>query len=196
MMPAIPVSTIGALGLGEPIVLADVTTLKHAPAIIQIMPQGFAWNYEAGFRMRRLVDAIALCFGRLDWHGRHLADQVDPHTATLGLLDWERVLKLEPGTLTLAQRRDAVLAKLRARGGQSIPYWKAFLENLGYTNVSIETLEDRFRCGNKIRKRLQSNAWALAIKINATSIPALDDSMKAKVGEAAEATLYVQFNLT
>jgi len=195
-MPAVVVTVDAVIDVGLPDVAADVVTLRYREALVQHLPTGLAWVFEEDTAMGRLVTGVAKCFGRIDVFERAVVRQLDPRTADFGLVDWERVLRLDLAGLTLAQKRTKVMAAVRARGGQSIPYWTAFLEGLGYENVVVESLEDRFRCGDRIRKRLQGHAWAYTIKISANSIPDLDEQMMASVKKAAKTTTIVHFELT
>lgn len=55
-------------------------------------------------------------------------------TATWGLEDDEKVYRLTPSpTATLEERRAAILANERSRGGSRLPRLKAVLESYGYT---------------------------------------------------------------
>lgn len=63
-----------------------------------------------------------------------------PHSCNTTISDWERVCGLTPeSTDTLQMRQTRVLAKLRERGGLSIPFFTALAKDFGYT-VTIEEL--------------------------------------------------------
>lgn len=164
--------------------------------LIQHMPPGKAWSVFGETVLNALLTGLARCFGRINVLERLVIRQFDPMTATFGLADWERVLALDGGEMDLADRRAAVISAVRARGGQSIPYWMELLKSFGYSNVEITPLENRFRCGDRIRKRIQNNYWAFAFRISADSIPNLDEAMMARVRGGVRATVYVDFNLT
>lgn len=176
--------------------LVDVLSERHLQPLVQLMPQGVAWNYRPGSRLLDLLRGVARTFGRVDVGYRSLPRQLDPHTVTWAIADWERLLEISGGDLTLAERRLKVLAALRARGGQSGPYFREQLETLGYTNVVITRLGNPFRCGDRIRKRLQGAGWMYTFLISADSIPTLDEEMMAAIRDGLRASVIVHFNLT
>jgi len=175
---------------------AEQLEQRDLEPIIQHMPSGAAWSMVPGRVLFDLLAGVARCFGRINVIERLMVRQLDPMVATYGVNDWERLYALAPGGMDIGARRAAIIAAIRARGGQSIPYWTALLESFGYTNVVVTPLENRFRCGDRIRKRLQSNYWAFAFRISADSIPELDDAMMARVRRGVRATVYIDFVLT
>lgn len=57
-----------------------------------------------------------------------------PYTALLNITDWERICGLSAtDTTTLQERRNAVVAKLRAIGGLSRAYFIKLAADMGYT---------------------------------------------------------------
>jgi len=75
-----------------------------------------------------------------------LLQEMFPDVAYSTLADWERVCGLTPATDdTLQKRRDAVVQKLRERGGLSRSYFIALASALGWT-ITIEELIP-FMCG-------------------------------------------------
>jgi uncharacterized protein YmfQ (DUF2313 family) len=63
-----------------------------------------------------------------------------PESCDSTIEDWERVCGLIPATGDLLQTRQLrVIARLRERGGLSLPYFAALAETMGYT-VTIEEL--------------------------------------------------------
>lgn len=196
-MPAVDIPIDIELALGPSTIDAEVLTERDLVPLIQHFPPGWAWVWERGSNLWNLARGVAQTFGRVDALERGLVRQLDPATADFGLEDWERVVGLVAGELELGveARRAAVLARLRARGGQTIAYWIAFLQNLGYHNVQVTPLAHRFRCGSRIRHRLQRHAWVYALQIEADSIPGLDDSMMAAVRQGMRAIVYLRFVL-
>jgi uncharacterized protein YmfQ (DUF2313 family) len=175
---------------------SEIITEDDFDAIVQHFPLGFAWVWAKGSNLWNLARGMAKNFGRVDTIERAVVRQLDPNTADFGLETWEGILGLDRGDLTDEERRTAIIAALRARGGQSITYWTELLESLGYENVVITPLSNYFRMGDRIRKRLQGAEWAYAFKISADSIPAFDDAMIEAVLASKRATTYVCFDLT
>lgn len=182
------------IDLHDPVVV--VMSERHLPALIQLMPQGVAWNYKAGSRLRELLRGVARTFGLVDVGYRSIIRQLDPNTVTFAVSDWERLLGISAGDLTLEERRVKILAALRTRGGQSGPYFKSVLEALGYQNIVITRLGNPFRSGDRIRKRLQGSGWRYTFKISADSIPSLDEEMMAAIRAGLRATTIVHFDLS
>lgn len=93
-----------------------------------LLPKGAAWLAEQGSTLHNLFFALALEFARLDGRSFDLQNEADPRTTLECVTDWERVLGL-PDTCdgklpeTLQQRRNAILSKLTATGGQSRQYF-------------------------------------------------------------------------
>ncbi len=103
-----------------------------------LLPRGLAWTCEPGGILDGLMAAIADGLARLHGAAAALIAEVDPRTSTALLADWERVTGLAAGDLTVAQRRTAVLAQLRATGGQSPAYFVSVAAGLGYTITITE----------------------------------------------------------
>jgi len=153
----------------------------------QLLPPGPAFPRDEDTTFNRLLGAIAEEFGRFDVRVERLPEEADPRTALELLPDWERVAGLPDvctGTIatTVPERRAAIVAKITARGGQSLAYLTSLAANLGYAVVISEyrPLRARFRAGS----RCHSVDWAFAFKVEvlaADAIPsgALTDSARA-----------------
>lgn len=153
----------------------------------QLLPPGPAFPRDEDTTFNRLLGAIAEEFGRFDARVERLPEEADPRTALELLPDWERVAGLPDvctGTIatTVPERRAAIVAKITARGGQSLAYLTSLAANLGYAVVISEyrPLRARFRAGS----RCHSVDWAFAFKVEvlaADAIPsgALTDTARA-----------------
>ena len=113
-----------------------------------LLPQGAAWPRDGDAVLTAL---LAEELARVDARALKLIEEADPRTADELLEDWERVTGLpDPCTEglanTLQERRAAVVAKLTLRGGQSIAFFLAVAESLGYDGVSVEEFRP-FVCG-------------------------------------------------
>jgi len=80
-----------------------------------------------------------------------LLEEFFPNTATETLSEWESAWGLDDWSAhTQAERRARLVAKVGARGGQSIDYFYTIAENLGYnrapstTDPHIEIIEDLY----------------------------------------------------
>ncbi len=194
-MPAVNIDVEATLSLSagnRNNVAVEQLDQRDKQPLIQHMPPGDAWRVLARSTViHSIMCGIATCFGRVGVIERLMIRQADPATATIGLENWENILDIDGVGLTLEERRANIIAALRARGGQSIPYWEQLLEDLGYTNV-VTPLENRFRMGDQLRKRLQGNGFAYAFQITMDSQGAAKDAYtKALIEDALRATVYV-----
>ena len=114
----------------------DASAYTHA--LLAKLPLGEVWPRTMGDDIYKTIRALAGVVAR--WAARVamflLREAFPPHSSLL-LPDWERVLGLpEPcitAPQTLAERRQAVLEKLRRRpGGQSRAYYIELARRLGY----------------------------------------------------------------
>lgn len=121
----------------------------YAGALATLMPRGRVWPEAGGRVWSELTAALAAELRRLDARALKVLDEADARTTTEGLGDWERVLGLPddcaPALQSIAERREAVVALLRAEGGASRAYFIGLAAALGF---AITITEHRpFRCG-------------------------------------------------
>ena len=71
--------------------------------------------------------------------GASLLDEMYPDTCRATLPDWERVYGLPDPCITesqsITERRASLVAKVRAIGGLSLPYFRKIAADLGYSDV-------------------------------------------------------------
>lgn len=108
-----------------------------------LLPPGRAFTREPDAVLTAVLAALAEEFGRLDARVVQLLEELDPRTTTELLADWERVAGLPNpcivDTQATAERRDALLARLTNRGGQSRQYFIDVMAALGYVITITET---------------------------------------------------------
>ncbi|WP_274571547.1 YmfQ family protein [Neisseria leonii] len=95
---------------------------------------------------------------------------MDPRTAGDALPDWERLLGLNGSGQSYPQRRAAVLAKINATGGLSIPYFIRLAEAAGY-RIRIEEPQP-FRAGqNRAGDRIapEDIIWTWRVHVQGSS---------------------------
>lgn len=113
---------------------------RHLQAL---MPLGRAWSREDDATLSQLLAGFATALARNHNRGVDLINEADPRTTLELLPDWERVCGLPDNCTaageTVQERRAVVVAKVTARGGQSIAYFSALAERLGY----VVTVEER-----------------------------------------------------
>ena len=134
-----------------------------------LLPKGRIWPRDAEAVLTKLLSSWADELARVDVRADDLLDELDPDTAFEMLTDFERVSDLPDkcvyGEETIAQRREAILAKLTSRGGQTPAYFIALAARLGY-EIEIEEFRP-FRAGSGAGERAYSTDWAHAWRVNA-----------------------------
>jgi uncharacterized protein YmfQ (DUF2313 family) len=141
----------------------------YASLLKALLPQGVAWAKDNASRLNDLVFGLAEEFARLDSRANTLLTELDPRETTELLYDWERVLGLPdncsgivPDTLT--ERRNAIVTKLNAIGGQSSQY---FIDLAAAAGFQITVTEFRpFVTGSDAGTPLYGEAWAYAWQVN------------------------------
>ncbi len=103
----------------------------------KLAPQGLAWSTEEGSNWVKLLSAIAREFARVDAMANLLVDESFPDTTLLLLPNWERVAGLPDDCSELGDtiqiRRQALLAKIIARGGATKQYLIDVAATFGFT---------------------------------------------------------------
>lgn len=124
---------------------------RYREQLKALLPPGLAFPRESGTVLDALLDSMAQELARIDARGEVLFEEAIPLTTFELLADWERVAGLPDncsGLLagTIQGRRNDLVSKLNARGGQSIAYFIAVARALGFY-ISIRELRP-FRIGS------------------------------------------------
>lgn len=113
----------------------------YKKTMVKLCPEGSLWPTEDTSTWVTLLEALAQEYARTDSSSVELATESFPDTTSTLLPNWERVMGLpdifSDPTASEDERRDTVLAKIRARGGQSADYLSELIDTMGYVN-SIE----------------------------------------------------------
>lgn len=122
----------------------DLTAADYAEALSQLLPPGIVWPARDS-ALRDVIDGLAPTAGRVHARAAALLDEAFPATTLELLPEWEASLSLpdecgDPAAQTIQERRAAVVARLVARGGQSIPYFIEVAAALGFT-ITIEEFQ-------------------------------------------------------
>lgn len=118
-----------------------LTPVEYGQHLRGLLPRGHAWTERKGSTLEALAEGMGEEFAAADDRLGHLRDEVDPFLTLELLPEWERVLGLPDPcvtrTLTTAERRAAVVARLGEIGGQSRAFYQALAAALGFPDVQI-----------------------------------------------------------
>lgn len=132
--------------------------------LLQLLPQGRAWDKDEGSNINSLIEGLAQEFARLDDYAFDFLDEVNPATTTQLLENWEAAtgsgeLCNQGLNASFEERRAAVIAQLVATGGASIGYFQQIALALGYpisvTDKLLPFLAGQGRAGD----RCQDDSW-------------------------------------
>lgn len=108
----------------------------------RLLPRGRVWHRGWGTIQAEHLLTLMPTWSRLGARANDLLADAFPCTTNDLLPEWEATLGLpDPctGPLdTIQERVAAVCTKFSARGGQSVAYFIAIAESLGYENVTID----------------------------------------------------------
>ena len=118
---------------------------RYASQLMALLPPGWAWTRDTGSDMHLFMKGLAAEPARIHERIEDLLDEMDPSKTVELLTEWETVWGLpDPctGQLdTLGDRRAALLARVRAVGGQSPGFFIRLAESLGYTITIDENVD-------------------------------------------------------
>ncbi len=143
---------------------------SYREQIIKLLPQGMAWNTDPSSNFYKVIDAMAQEFARVDAMCTLLVDESFPDTTLQLLPNWERVAGLpdecsELGD-TIQVRRMNLLAKIAARGGQTIAYFIEVALKMGFTITISEY--NPFRVDySAVEDGLNDEDWQFAFLVSA-----------------------------
>lgn len=130
----------------------------------RLFPQGKLFKFFDGSNQDKLVAGIADELARIDDRGDKILQESDPRTTEELLPEWEEMLGLpdECGSnaVTVQDRRNQILQKLKLLGGQSKALYVELAQQLGY-DVSIEDVIEYqpFVAGSRAGDRLTNGPW-------------------------------------
>lgn len=125
---------------------ASLNADDFAEAIFGLLPTGLAWSRDSDSYMSAFVHGVADGFAYIHAQAYQLSEiETDPRTTSAMLADWENTYGLPdpcvtlqlaeevpPGVQTTEQRRNALVQRITAKGGQSIAYYTGVAAALGY----------------------------------------------------------------
>ena len=138
------------------------------------LPRGAAWSRDPDGTWTRVLDASAQELTRIDCRGAALFNEALPDTTQELLEDWERVLGLPDECLprddSIESRREAVLAKLRAQGGQNAAYYLELAAWLGFAGGRIQEFLP-FTCNSVCTDSLYTDPWRYVWIVEVPQLP-------------------------
>lgn len=151
----------------------DEAAIAGTTAVIeQLRPAGMLWSPRASGPLRELREAFAVADIEFRESVRALLDdEADPTSTNALLPEWERWLGLPDPELpadpppTVTERRIAIIAKLRAIGGQSPHYFVAVAAQMGYA-IEIEEFEPSM-IDDEIDVDIREEEWAFTWAVHA-----------------------------
>jgi len=150
-----------------------MTPASYLQQLLALLPRGAAWPLKQTSKLTALMQPQADELALVDQACDRLMVELDAGSATELLPEWEAVTGLpgtcQPLTNNFTDRRKAAKAKLRERGGQSIPYFVAIAESLGYY-IEIEETKP-FAIGASIGEKLWGGLRVIPLTIGQTIGP-------------------------
>ena len=140
---------------------------KQKKIISRFFPDGLAWEkVKESF----LIDGIAWEFSRVSDSIVELQNEIFPQTTVAMITDFETMLDLDNSSLTIDERRLAVIEKLSVKGSMKVSDFNSAASKLGFT---IELyFQYPFRVGiNRIGDRLYTLEWQYFIFIEVFTTP-------------------------
>jgi uncharacterized protein YmfQ (DUF2313 family) len=137
--------------------------------IENLLPVGPAYPRLAGTTQTALLEALAGSESIVQTASVNLLSDVFPATTIDFTNEWMESVGLpDPcwsGTPTIEQIQNAIVARLVAQGGASIPYLEHFCATLGFPDTTF-TEFGTFGAGSTAGSRCNGRAWAYALEVN------------------------------
>lgn len=151
--------------MSAPYYLAD----DYRSALQALLPRGRVWPRSLDATQSKAIAGLAPTCERLNSRANYLIVDAFPGTTLELLPDWESSVGL-PDTCastaaTVDDRHSAVVSRISASGGQSVPYFIGIAKALGYTITITQFVP--FRFGQRFGMPLCGNDWAFAWQVNA-----------------------------
>lgn len=132
-------------------------------------------------KLSAVIEAEANALSISDGRSDEVHSTIYPDTGA-GLADWERTLALPDPCLkgvtqTTEQRVQAVVSKLRNRGGQSRPFFIALAKSLGY-DVTISTFRPARAGFARAGDPINGGDWSFAWRVNVPAVPLETDPVR------------------
>jgi uncharacterized protein YmfQ (DUF2313 family) len=143
-----------------------VSADSYLRVLAALIPRGLPWPRDPRSVLQRLLGTWADELDRADERAADLLGESDPRGARETIGDWERAFGL-PDTCSgatdgssLSQRRQQLVARVTAPGGQSPAHFVALAASLGHTATVVEYRPHTV--GDSVSAPLTDAAWASA----------------------------------
>ena len=138
-------------------------------ALLGLLPRGRVWPKELSSVQAQAMSCYAPTFTRISDSALYLLEDLFPASTINFLPEWEATLGLPDPCVgvspTFQARRRQVVARFSSSGGQSIQFFEAFAQGLGYA-VTV-TQYAPFRCGQSVcGQQLGGEDWFFTWAIN------------------------------
>jgi uncharacterized protein YmfQ (DUF2313 family) len=142
----------------------------RAQMFARLLPPGPIWNGDQGglaTTLPSLVQALADDAGQVQNDSDALLEDFFPDTTSRMAPDWERVLKLSAGTLTIEQRRQQIISRLRGYGDPNVPNLQAAADAWERNAVVVSVPFHLFKMGSgAMGDPLYGDQWAFTCMIS------------------------------
>lgn len=156
-------------------------------ALQALLPRGKVWSRDPEAEITQSLSGLAPVYERQTARANNLLVDAFPLTTIELLPEWEATLGLPDPCAglspTLAARRAQVVARVTAKGGQSVAYFIAFALSLGYTVTVTQFIPARagiLRAGQALRGAAWAHAWQINAPLNTVT------QMRVGIGKAGE----------
>lgn len=137
--------------------------------LLQLLPQGVAWNKDEGSTLSNLAAGQAAELARAEEFLLNVLTEINPYTTTQLIDEWaEIVLNTDGCNLELTtqdEKKAAVIAKLRSTGGSDKIYFQEVAKAAGFL-TSISDGFEQFRAGSsRVGDRVLVDGFELTIEV-------------------------------
>lgn len=150
----------------------NYSAADFADVILALLPQGLIWPRDPDSVLAQAVNCLSPAWARHTLANNNLLVDAFPATAAQLLTEWEETLGLPDPCAgeapTLQQRQAQVVARLANSGGQSVAFYIAYAQSLGFA-VTVSEFAP-FRAGqSRAGQPTGTQDWFFTWRINAPS---------------------------
>jgi uncharacterized protein YmfQ (DUF2313 family) len=167
-MAFVDVEALNEIEAESPQLLMSVTDISATPKVLRQFPLGPYFDRTTGW-LPATARGIARFLSRL-WERRTaFVRNMDPRTADELLEDYERAFALDQEDETDEDRRDAILTKMRARGGVTAADIQQAAIDFGYLDAVVTDAANPLDTESLADDFLMDTEWKLTLLLTAAS---------------------------